>query len=88
MLGAHQFSLRFLFLEMVWIAVFAWSARLFLTLPAGQGHFACLVAVMGITALGTFCGGLCRNMAGGAKVGYLSALALVMVGGLIWATWQ
>jgi len=87
MLGARQFSLAFLFLEVLWIAVFAWSVRLLLTLPAGQGHFACLLAVMGVTALGTFCGGFTRNMAGGAKVGYLVALVLVMVTAIINARW-
>jgi hypothetical protein len=87
MLGARQYSLSFLFLEVLWIAVFAWSVRLFVTLPEGRGHFACLLAVMGLTSLGTFCGGFARNMAGGAKVGYLAALVLVMVGAIVKATW-
>jgi hypothetical protein len=79
MLGARQFSLAFLFLEVLWIAVFAWSVRLLLTLPAANGHFACVLTVMGVTALGTFVGGFARNMAGGAKAGYLAALVLVIV---------
>jgi hypothetical protein len=87
MLGERQFSLAFLFLEVLWVAVFAWSLRLLLTLPASRGHFACLLAVMGLTALGTFLGGICRNMAAGAKVGYVAALVLVMVGGIVRAAW-
>ena len=79
MLRPRQFSLAFLLLEMLWVGVFAWSVRQWLLLPEGRSHFACLLAVAGITALGTFFGGFWRNMAGGAKVGYLAALVLVIV---------
>jgi hypothetical protein len=87
MLQARQFSLAFLFLEILWIAVFAWCLRIFLMLPRGHGHFACLLAVLGITALGTFFGGFQKNMAGGAKAGYMVALLLVMVASIVRAAW-
>jgi hypothetical protein len=79
MLRPRQFSLAFLLLEILWAGVFAWSLRQWLMLPASRSHFACLLAVAGITALGTFCGGFWRNMAGGARMGYLAALVLVIV---------
>jgi hypothetical protein len=83
MLRARQFSLAFLLLEVLWLAVFAGAVRLLFTLPAHRGHFACLWAVVAMTALGTFLGGIFRNMASGAKAGYLAALILVLIGGWI-----
>jgi hypothetical protein len=79
MLQPRQFSLAFLFLEILWLAVFAGSLRWLLMLPERRVHFACLLAVVAGTALGTFFGGLLRNMAAGAKVGYIASLAAVVV---------
>ena len=85
MLQPSQFSLTFLFLEVLWLALFAGAVRVAVTLPAERGHFACVWMVVAITALGTFFGGMGRSMVAGAKAGYVAALILVLVGGLAWA---
>ena len=88
MLQPSQFSLSFLFLEVLWLALFAGAVRLAVTLPADRGHFALIWAVLAITALGTFFGGMGRSMVAGAKAGYVAALVLVLVGGVAWAVFR
>ena len=78
MRNKRQFTLRFLFLELLWIALALGCFRaIFLNYGPADIRVPCFLVA--ISAIGAAIGGLAGNMKAGATSGFLLALAPVLL---------